>query len=126
MTEPRWLSVADVLYLHALQVREFGGAMELRDSGLLESAVMRPRQRRHYGELQTIAGLASAYAAALSANHPFVDGNKRVAFFALLMFLRLHGLQLKATPEDATCMMLRLAAGTASEADLRQWVAANV
>jgi len=126
MSEPRWLSVSEVLQLHAMQVHKFGGATGVRDYGLLESAVMRPRQRYQYGELRTLVEVDAAYAAALSANHAFVDGNKRVAFFALVVFLRLHGMVLKAPAEQATEMMLGLAAGTRSETDLREWVARNV
>jgi death-on-curing protein len=112
--------------LHALQIDEFGGTAGIRDSGLLESAVMRPRQRYHYGELKTIVDLAVAYAAALSSNHPFVDGNKRVAFHAMLVFLRLHGLALQAAAGEATERMLALAAGRASEAELAAWVRSRV
>ncbi len=61
--------------MHVLQMDEFGGTSGIRDAGLLESAVLRPRQRYHYGELKTIVDLAVAYATALSGNHPFVDGN---------------------------------------------------
>jgi len=126
MSEPRWLSVSEVLQLHAMQIHKFGGATGVRDYGLLESALMRPRQRYQYGELRTLVEVDAAYAAALSANHAFVDGNKRVAFLALVVFLRLHGMVLKAPAEQATEMMLGLAAGTRSETDLREWVARNV
>lgn len=126
MTEPRWLTVDEVRRLHALQIDECGGSPGIRDAGLLESAVLRPRQRYHYGELKTIVDLAVAYATALSGNHPFVDGNKRVAFHAMLVFLRLHGLALKATAGEATEMMLALASGRASEAELSAWVRSRV
>jgi death-on-curing protein len=118
--------VEEVRRLHGLQIDEFGGTRGIRDAGLLESAVLRPRQRYHYGELTTIVDLAVAYAAALSANHPFIDGNKRAAFHALLVFLRLHGLALKATAAEATEKMLALAAGRASEAELSAWVRSRV
>ena len=112
--------------MHALQIDEFGGMPGVRDVGLLDSAVLRPRQRYHYGELKTIVDLAVAYATALSRNHPFVDGNKRVAFHAMLVFLRLHGLTLKASAAEATERMLALAAGRASEAELSEWVRSRV
>jgi death-on-curing protein len=126
MTEPRWLTVEEIQRLHTLQIEEFGGTPGVRDAGLLEPAVMRPRQRYHYGELKSIVDLAVAYAAALNSNHPFLDGNKRVAFHAMLVFLRLHGLALKATAEEATERMLALASGRASEADLSAWVRSRV
>src|ERR1700728_1193529 len=94
--QARWLSVADVVRLHAMQRVEFGGSAGIRDYGLLEAAVMRPRQRYQYGELHTIVELAVAYASALNANHPFIDGNKRAGLHSLLVFLRLHGLRLEA------------------------------
>jgi death-on-curing protein len=126
MTEPRWLTVEEVRRLHALQINEFGGTQGIRDAGPLESAVLRPRQRYHYGELKMIVDLAVACAVALSGNHPFLDGNKRVAFHAMLVFLRLHGLALKATPGEATEMMRALASGHASEAESTAWVRSRV
>ncbi len=126
MIEPRWLSVHEVIRLHAMQLAEFGGRAGIRDEGLLGSAVARPRQRYHYGELETIVDIAVAYVTALNANHPFIDGNKRVSFHAALVFLRLHGLSLQATATEATEMVLALAAGHAREANFRGWVNYNV
>jgi death-on-curing protein len=126
MIEPRWLSVKEVIRLHALQLVEFGGKTGTRDENLLGSAVSRPRQRYSYGELRTLVDIAAAYAAALNANHPFIDGNKRVSFHAALVFLRLHGLSLQATTGEATEMMLALAAGHSGEADVRRWMNDNV
>ena len=125
MIEPRWLSVDDTLRLHALQLVVFGGRAGIRDRSLLESAVIRPKQRFYYGELQTLVDIAVGYAAALNANHPFIDGNKRVSFHALLVCLRLHGLMLAAPATEATEIMQALAAGRAVEADLRVWVRSN-
>src|SRR3712207_6162485 len=122
MIEPRWFSVEDVIRLHAIQLAAFGGRPGIRDHNLLDSAVNRPKQRFYYGELRSLVDIAVAYATALNANHPFVDGNKRVSFHALLVFLRLHGLMLTAPGTEATEIMLALAAGRASEADLRLWV----
>lgn len=126
MTEPRWLAVEDVIRLHSMQIEEFGGSAGIRDYGLLEAAVMRPRHRYHYGELHTIVDLAVAYASALNANHPFLDGNKRVSFHSLLVFLRLHGLSLEASPTEATETMLALAAGRSSEREVSAWVRSRV
>jgi death-on-curing protein len=124
--EPQWLSVHDIVRLHAMQLSEFGGAVGIRDRNLLEGAVFRPRHRFHYGELCTIVDIAAAYATALNANHPFADGNKRVGFHALLVFLRLHGLMLTAPATEATELMLAVAAGRAQEADLRLWLRSNI
>ena len=112
--------------LHAMQLAEFGGRAGIRDENLLGAAVARPRQRYHYGELQTIVEIAAAYATALNANHPFIDGNKRVSFHAALVFLRLHGLSLYATANEATEIILGLAAGQAREAAVRGWLNNNV
>ena len=126
MIEPRWLSVDEVIRLHAMQLVEFGGRTGIRDDNLLGAAVARPRQRYHYGELKTLVEITTAYATALNANHPFIDGNKRVSFHAALVFLRLHGFSLQATASEATEMMLALAAGQHREADIRDWLSNNV
>jgi prophage maintenance system killer protein len=76
MIGPRWLSVDDIVHLHAMQIAEFGGHPGIRDPNLLDSAVNRPRQRFFYGELHSLVDTAVAYATALNANHPFLDGNK--------------------------------------------------
>jgi death-on-curing protein len=80
MTEPRWLSVDEVLRLHDIQIRRYGGQPGVRDQGLLESAVLRARNRHHYDAVQDIVELGAAYAVAISANHPFFDGNQRTTF----------------------------------------------
>lgn len=101
-----------------MQIATFGGSPGIRDIGLLESAIMRPRQRFHYGEIQTITQVAVA----LNANHPFVDGNKRVSLHAMLIFMRLHGRVLTDTPEQVTVMVRLLAAGEIFETDFLAWV----
>ena len=70
--------------------------------------------------------LAVAYTDALTANHPFFDGNKRVAFPALLVFLRLHGLALTAGTEEAAAVMLSLASGATPETAVQEWVRSRV
>jgi len=122
VTEPLWLSVDQVLWLHALQIREFGGLPGVRDLGLLESALSRVRHRHHYAELTTVPELAVAYACAINSNHPFLDGNKRVSFHSLLVFLRMNGFMLNAEPSEATEMMLDLAAGRLKEVEVHAWI----
>lgn len=126
MTEPRWLSIEEVLWIHELQIRGFGGPKDVRDIGLLEAALMRVRNRFFYRELTSVSEVAVAYAAAINANHPFIDGNKRVSFHCLLVFLRLHGFALSAEPAEATDMMLGLAAGQLAEAEITAWVKAHL
>jgi len=86
-----WLSRQFILAIHDEQLAEHGGALGVRDDGLLDSALARPLNRAGYGE-PDMAELAALYAIAISRNHPFVDGNKRTAFAALATFLALNGM----------------------------------
>src|SRR6185295_17067166 len=103
MSEPIWLEVAEVVDMHAEQLAIFGGADGIRDQGLLESALMRPINRWHYGETD-LAALAAAYAFGIARNHPFVDGNKRASFHALMVFLRVNGIEFAPDPAHASAM----------------------
>jgi death-on-curing protein len=91
---------------------------------MLESALARPQNRWHYGETD-MASLAAAYAFGLARNHPFVDGNKRIAFHALVVFLRLNGIAFAPAPAEATAMILSLAAGEVGEEGLTRWIRDN-
>lgn len=124
MNEPVWLDVAEVVDMHAEQLALFGGADGIRDQGLLESALARPKNRWHYGETD-LAALAASYAFGLARNHPFIDGNKRAAFHALVVFLRLNDVAFKPDPAQATAMILALAAGEVSEESLTRWIKDN-
>lgn len=124
MKEPVWLPRKLVLALHALAIKEFGGSYGIRDEGLLDSALARPRHRIAYGE-PTLFALAAAYAYGLSKNHAFVDGNKRVAFAAIDVFLQLNGHELSASDVEATVVMQDLAAGSLSEDELAAWIEIN-
>lgn len=124
MSEPRWLTREIVLVIHASQLAEHGGAQGLRDEGALESALARPRQKEHY-DAGDIAAYAAAYAFGLCSNHPFLDGNKRVALAALDVFLRLNGRMLNATEVNAATMILDLAAGRVDEPTLATWIRAS-
>jgi death on curing protein len=121
MSEPVWLPLGLVLDIHAEQLAIFGGATGLRDQGALESALDRPRNKWGYG-VTDMAELAAAYSFGLSRNHPFVDGNKRMAFAGMLVFLGLNGFEFETSEEDATAMMLALAAGEVSEDSLARWI----
>lgn len=122
MSEPEWLEIEIVLDIHAEQLALFGGPEGVRDQGLLESALARPVNKFTYGE-SDLAALAAAYAFGIARNHPFVDGNKRTAFATMIVFLGLNGLDLTATSEEATAVMLSLAAGEIDEAVLTRWIA---
>lgn len=124
MNEPIWLEVAEIMDMHAEQLALFGGADGIRDQGLLESALARPKNQWHYGETD-LAGLAAAYAFGLARNHPFVDGNKRAAFHALVVFLRINDVAFKPDPAQATTIVLALAGGEVSEESLTRWIKDN-
>ena len=121
----RWLSVQSILYMHHELIAEHGGGRGLRDAGLLESALARPRNLYDY-EQADLPHLAAAYAFGIARNHPFVDGNKRTALMALYTFLKLNGLQLFATEEDTVLIMLRLAKGKLREDELAKWIEGNL
>jgi death-on-curing protein len=124
-SEPRWLTKESLLVLHARSLALHGGLEGARDLGLLESALARPQNRFVYEGVADIGELAATYAAAISANHPFNDGNRRAAFLAMGLFLEKNGLRLVATQSDAALTMLALAAGELDVERLAVWVAAN-
>lgn len=124
MNGPRWLSLDEVTTAHDKQLRRFGGPAGLRDAGALESALGRPRNRFAYGD-SDLASLAASYAFGLARNHPFVDGNKRVAFLGMMMFLRLNGVRFAPDPAAAAAIILSLAAGEVSEQSLARWIRDN-
>lgn len=120
----RFVSRQALLLLHDESLAEHGGAAGIRDEGLLDSALARPSHLIAYGNPDT-ADLAAAYAFGLAKNHPFVDGNKRVAFLAAGLFLALNGQRLKASEADATLTMLALAAGDMTEHEYAAWLRAH-
>ena len=112
-----------MLAVHEAVIGEHGGSLGIRDLSLLESALARPRNADAYAESPPdIPRLATMYALGISRNHPFVDGNKRVAFAILETFLNLNGLALTASDADCVTAMWALAAGTTSDADFSAWV----
>lgn len=126
MSEPIWIRQDVVLRMHEESLREHGGPEGVRDLGLLESALARPRNLLAYKEAEVHLGqYAAAYAKGIVANHPFVDGNKRTAFLASVTFLRLNGLVLTATKEDRVLTFWALAAGYLAEEQLAQWFEDN-
>ena len=120
MSEPKWLERTAVLAMHARQLAEHGGGEGVRDMGLLESALQRPRNKMAYGETD-ICDLAASYAYGIARNHPFVDGNKRTALVASRTFLLINGYQINASKEDRLTIFLGLAAGDVSEDSLAAW-----
>src|SRR6201747_2026013 len=109
MSKPIWLDVDEVIDMHAEQLAIFGGPEDVRDRGLLESAILRPVNQWHYGQTDMVA-LAAAYALGLARNQAFVDGNKLIAFQAMMVFLRGNDIPFAPDPAHATAMILALAA----------------
>jgi death-on-curing protein len=124
MNEPIWLDVEILIDLHAEQLALFGGPDGIRDQGMLESALGRPINKFAYGETD-LAALAAAYGFGIARNHPFVDGNKRAVFGAIIVFLGLNDIDFLVPPESATAMILSLAAGEVNEEGLTRWIRDN-
>ena len=124
--EPLWIEERDVLAIHDRLIAIHGGATGLRDRGLLQSALARPRQHHAYADRVDIVAMAALYTAGIVRNHPFVDGNKRTGFVVGVLFLELHAFTFKASEEDATQAVLNLAAGTLDEGTFAAWLRANV
>ena len=122
MKQLTWVRRDVVLAIHRRQIAEHGGLHGIRDEGLLDSALARPRNLAAYADEPSLAELAAAYAYGLAANHPFADGNKRTAFVICRLFLELNGQSLRASPEEKYLTFLALAAGEISEEQLGRWL----
>lgn len=120
--EPKWLDADALKALHGRHLAEHGGPEGIRDEGMLESALMRPQQRWNYEPESSLAALAAAYCFGVARNHPFVDGNKRTAAVALLLFLALNGYTLDATEDERYDVIYKLAAGELPEEQLADWI----
>lgn len=120
-----WIDEHDVLAIHDRLLALHGGASGVRDRGLLQSALARPRQHHAYSKTADVVEMAALYTAGIVRNHPFVDGNKRTGFVIGVLFLELHGFDFKASEEDATQAVMSLAAGTLDEAGFISWMREN-
>lgn len=94
---PTYLTMDDIVLMHEILIQKFGGSSGIRDKGALESAIFRPQSGYYNDRLTEAAALFES----LAINHPFVDGNKRIAFAAMDVFLRMNGYQLKTNSQDA-------------------------
>ena len=121
----RWISRRALILLHDECLAIHGGLPGIRDEGLLLSALARPENLVAYGN-PDLADCAASYGFGLAKNHPFADGNKRAAFLAVGLFLRLNGFRLSVTQADATRTVLALAAGDLAEADFAGWIRVNI
>lgn len=118
MNEPVWIDKYEALVLHNRLLALNGGAEGVRDDGPLESALARPMQLFAYGDNPSIVQMAAAYMAGIVRNHPFVHENKRTSFVVGVLFLELNGYRFVATEEEATQVVLNLAAGQLDDAAL--------
>ncbi|HEY4320364.1 MAG TPA: type II toxin-antitoxin system death-on-curing family toxin [Gemmatimonadales bacterium] len=123
--EPIWVELPVVLAIHDQLLAAHGGMPGLRDRGLLESAITRPRGRWAYHDVNDLFDCAASYGFGIAKNHAFNDGNKRTAFQAVYTFLGLNGRELQADEADVVEVMVGVADGTVSEDDLAAWLRAN-
>ena len=116
MKEPRFLLLEEVLGIHAHQIEMYGGSFGVRDAGLLQSAVAAP-QAAFAGEFLhgSLFEMAAAYLFHLARNHPFIDGNKRVALASALVFLELNGVSVDAPDHHLVHLVVRVATGEESK-----------
>lgn len=124
--EPRWVNEDALRALHRRHLAEHGGADGMRDEGLFASALMRPQQRWHYEPGSSLAELAASYCYGLARNHPFVDGNKRTATVAMLLFLALNGGRVEATEDELYDQIIGVASSQLEEEELAAWLSPRI
>lgn len=121
MKEPIWVLRETVIAVHQMLLAEHGGLPGIRDETLLDSALSRPQQSFAYSDQPSIFDLAASYSYGLALNHPFVDGNKRIALTVAAIFLELNSYSLDATEAEAVITFEHLAAGKLTEKQLSSW-----
>ncbi len=124
MKEPTWITREDTLAIHDMILAQHGGLTGLRDEGMLESALHRPRKRVVY-QAADLPALAAAYAKAIVQNHPFGDGNKRTGFLLAAVFLEVNGWILTASEESVVEHTVGLAERKVSEGKYAAWLRQN-
>lgn len=124
--EPRWVSRVVVDAIQTDMLLTHGGMPGLRDENLLESTLARPRQHFAYEPTVDVAALAAAYGYGLARNHPYNDGNKRVAFVVMAVFLGLSGHELTASDTDVVTTIIALAAGEIEEDVFADWIRLHI
>jgi death-on-curing protein len=127
VAEPTFLSVEDVIEIHADTIRHEGGLGGVRDHGLLTSAVMMPQQR-HGGQFlhEGVPDMAAAYLFHIVMNHPFHDGSKRAGAMAAFVFLDVNGIEMTASNDELERAVLAVAAGEMSKDELTAWMREHV
>lgn len=122
-TQINFLSLPDVLAMHVILIQKYGGSDGVRDMGALESAVARPQS----GYYKDVAECAAALFESLAINHPFIDGNKRVAFAAFDSFLRINGYRFTLNSNQIYSKMMQLFdSGKFKLAHLEPWIRENI
>ncbi len=135
MIAPVWVEEAVVIAIHRRQLAEHGGSPKgyphsrasraaydgIRDRGLLESALYRPKNQYAYGN-PSIFDLAAAYGYGIAKNHPFIDGNKRTSYVVMRTFLKLNGYDIQASATEKYEIWIRLADSQIDETDLAKWI----
>jgi death-on-curing protein len=111
--DPVWIDRLIIEAIHSDQVLVHGGLPGIRDENALESALARPLNRR-------------AYDSGLASSHPFNDGNKRIAFLAMYVFLGLNGLEIEADETEVVDLVVAVASGRCDEEDLADWLRSHV
>lgn len=119
-----WIELDAVLFIHDLQIQEHGGASGIRDPGLIESAVNKPKNLMAYSS-PDIPELAASYAFGLTKNHGFLDGNKRTAYVVSRLFLRLHGWDFVVSQEERVIVFENLGKGDCTLGGLTLWFKEN-
>ena len=123
MPEIEYLSLPDVLAMHMVLIKKYGGSDGVRDMGSLESAIARPQSGYYKDVIESAAALFES----LAINHPFIDGNKRVAFAATDVFLRLNGYRFALSSKEIYDAMMRFFdSGTFKLATLEPWLRKSV
>ena len=120
--EPRWVSRAIMDAVHADLLKTFGGAEGTHDVGLLDSALSRARNRYLHADSVSLAELCACYGYGIVKDHPYIDGNKRCAFAAMMIFAEFNGMTIRATEDAVVAIMLDVASSKASEGDLVEWL----
>ena len=126
MSDPVWVNRRALLLLHAESLAEFGGSSGMRDGGLFESALERARMRWTYAPESSLTELVACYGFGLAKNHALLDGNKRLGFLAIGVFLRVNGYRLSADRTEAVMVMEDVAAGRLDERGLAAWIQNHV
>ena len=122
MKQPEWIDYDVVLAIHDEQLAEHGGLSGIRDQGMLESALGRPRNLFAYSPSATLCQFAAAYAVGLAKNHGFVDGNKRTAWVVCALFLELNRISVIAEQAEVVRVLVGVADSTISEEELVSWL----